>query len=123
MLFFFLNLNPHPGKTLRQHVAELDFVGLLLITAGILCVLFAFNESENGCEKYRVIDIPFMTDSGFPGNQVSTIVLLVVGVVTLIAAGVNEYFTSRSPIVPPRLFRVSKIRQNYEELAAYKRID
>ncbi|KXN92227.1 hypothetical protein AN958_08680 [Leucoagaricus sp. SymC.cos] len=87
MLFFFLNLNPHQGKTLREHVAEFDFVGLLLITAGILCILFGFNESEKSW------------------SRASTIALLVVGFSTLIAAGINESFTKRSPIVPPRLFK------------------
>ncbi|KAJ3574818.1 hypothetical protein NP233_g1504 [Leucocoprinus birnbaumii] len=87
MLFLFLNLNPRPGKTVREHIAEFDFVGLLLITGGILCILFGFNESEKSW------------------SHASTIALLVVGFTTLVAAGVNEYFTTRSPIVPPRLFK------------------
>ncbi|KAF9454660.1 MFS amino acid permease [Macrolepiota fuliginosa MF-IS2] len=87
LLFFFLNLNSRQGKTIQQHIAEFDFVGLLLIVAGVLCILFGFNESETSW------------------SRTSTIVLLVLGGVTLIAAGVNEYFTKRSPIVPPRLFR------------------
>jgi len=87
LLFFFLNLNPHHGKTLREHIQEFDFVGLLLITAGILCVLFGFNESQKSW------------------SHVSTIVLLVVGCVTLVAGGVYECFTKRSPIIPPRLFK------------------
>jgi len=51
ILFFFLNLNPRRGKPFREHVAEFDFVGLFLITGGILCILFGFNESEKGCES------------------------------------------------------------------------
>lgn len=40
------------------------------------------------------------------GNSAQTIAPLVVGVVILIAATINEIYTTRSPIVPPRLFRV-----------------
>ncbi|KAL9715316.1 hypothetical protein Ac2012v2_001979 [Leucoagaricus gongylophorus] len=87
ILFFFLNLNPRRGKPFREHVAEFDFVGLFLITGGILCILFGFNESEKGW------------------SRTSTITLLVIGCVTLVGAGVNEYFTTRSPMIPPRLFK------------------
>lgn len=51
LLFFFLNLNPHQGKTVREHVQEFDFVGLFFIVAGILCLLFGFNESEKSCKE------------------------------------------------------------------------
>ena len=43
----------------------------------------------------------------YPGSSKSTIALLVVGFVTLFAGVVNEAYTKRSPIIPPRLFRVS----------------
>jgi hypothetical protein len=39
------------------------------------------------------------------GSNAETIALLVVGVVLLIGAGINEGFTSRLPIIPPRLFK------------------
>jgi len=87
VLFFFLNLNPHHGKTFHEHMQEFDFVGLVLITAGIICILFGFNESQTSWSK------------------VSTIVLLAVGCATLVAGVVNEWFTKRSPIIPPRLFK------------------
>lgn len=88
ILFFFLNLNPHHGKTFRQHVAEFDFIGLFLIVGGVVCILIGFNFSETSWSTPQ------------------TIAPLVVGIVLLIAATVNEIFTSRSPIVPPRLFKV-----------------
>lgn len=50
ILFFFLNLNPHQGRTLKQHAQEFDFVGLLLFVAGIVMLLLGFNESETSCE-------------------------------------------------------------------------
>ncbi|TEB26640.1 MFS general substrate transporter [Coprinellus micaceus] len=87
VLFWFLNLNPHQGRTFRQHVADFDFVGLVLIVGGIICLLLGFNYSENGWGKPSVI------------------ALITVGGVLLIAGGINECYTTRSPIVPPRLFR------------------
>ncbi|KAL1742378.1 major facilitator superfamily domain-containing protein [Schizophyllum fasciatum] len=88
VLFFFLHLNPHQGRSLRQHVAAFDFLGLFLIVGGVVCLLLGFNFSE---KKW---------------NDAKTIALLVVGGCLLIAAGVNEWFTSREPILPPRLFKV-----------------
>ncbi|GJJ12691.1 hypothetical protein Clacol_006935 [Clathrus columnatus] len=87
ILFIFLNLNPHQGRTLREHAAQFDFIGLFLLVGGVVCLLIGFNNSDNGWGKP------------------ATIVLLVVGVVLLIAASINELFTKRSPILPPRLFK------------------
>ncbi|KAF8969828.1 major facilitator superfamily domain-containing protein [Flammula alnicola] len=87
VLFFFLNLNPHQGRTLRQHVQDFDFVGLFLIVAGVILLLLGFNESQTSWSSSQ------------------TIALLVVGAVSLVSGGVNEMFTKRSPIVPPRLFQ------------------
>ncbi|KAK7693540.1 hypothetical protein QCA50_003109 [Cerrena zonata] len=42
LLFFFLNLNPHQGKTLREHIAEFDFVGFVLIISGVVLILLGF---------------------------------------------------------------------------------
>lgn len=58
LLFFFLHLHPTKhDKTFRQHVEEFDFIGLLLIIAGIGCVLVGFSESQNGCE---CIDVSYV---------------------------------------------------------------
>ncbi|KAI0928708.1 hypothetical protein AcW1_005878 [Taiwanofungus camphoratus] len=88
ILYVFLNLNPHEGKPFRQHVREFDFLGLLLIVGGVVCILIGFNYSETAWDS------------------AATIAPLVIGVCLLIAAVVNEIVTPRSPIVPPRLFRV-----------------
>ncbi|KAJ3543829.1 hypothetical protein NM688_g5814 [Phlebia brevispora] len=89
LLFFTLHLNPvKHGKTIRQHVSEFDFLGLLLIVGGVVCVLLGFNQSENAW------------------NSPATIALLVVGGVLIVLAGGWEAYTTRSPIIPPRLFRV-----------------
>ncbi|KAF7792981.1 hypothetical protein EIP86_004086 [Pleurotus ostreatoroseus] len=77
ILWFFLNLNPHHGKPFRQHVKEFDFLGFILIVGGVVAILIGFNFSET-----------------------------TLGVVLLIVATFNEIYTTRSPIIPPRLFRV-----------------
>ncbi|TDL24822.1 MFS amino acid permease [Rickenella mellea] len=81
ILFFFLNLNPHKGKTLQEHLETFDFIGLILIVVGVVCLLIGFNESQTSW------------------TSIETLVLLVVGVVLLITASVNEIYTSRSAII------------------------
>ncbi|KAJ6502853.1 major facilitator superfamily domain-containing protein [Mycena vitilis] len=87
LLFRFLNLNPHVGKTLREHAREFDFVGLFLFIGGVVCVLLGFNQSQNGWDRP------------------ATIALLAVGGTTLIFGVFFESWTDRSPIIPPRLFK------------------
>ncbi|KAG1782675.1 MFS general substrate transporter [Suillus placidus] len=87
LLFFFLNLNPHEGKPFRHHIQEFDFVGLFVIVAGVVCLLIGFNSSETTWQSAE------------------TIALLAVGGTLLILGGVNEIYTKRSPIIPPRLFK------------------
>ncbi|KAI6144820.1 MFS general substrate transporter [Pisolithus thermaeus] len=87
LLFLFLNLNPHRRKPLREYVHEFDFLGLALVVSGVVCLLIGFNSSET---KWK---------------SAETIVLLVVGVVLLISGAINELYTKRSAIIPPRLFK------------------
>ncbi|TFK42410.1 MFS amino acid permease [Crucibulum laeve] len=87
IIFFFLNLNPKPGRPFKEHVADFDFIGLFLIVAGIICLLIGFNESE------------------VSWSAPATISLIVIGGFLLISVAINESFTKRSPIIPPRLFR------------------
>ncbi|KAI9508296.1 MFS amino acid permease [Russula earlei] len=75
ILFFFLNLNPHHGMTLQQHIREFDFIGLALLMAGAVW------------------------------SSTETIALLSVGCALLLFATINEILTTRSPIIPPRLFK------------------
>ncbi|GJJ12694.1 hypothetical protein Clacol_006938 [Clathrus columnatus] len=104
ILFVFLNLNPHQGRTLREHAAQFDFIGLVLLVGGVVCLLIGFNNSDNGWGKP------------------ATIVLLVVGVVLLIAASINELFTKRSPILPPRLFKTRTTNKSHELTIQYVRM-
>ncbi|KAJ7663013.1 major facilitator superfamily domain-containing protein [Mycena rosella] len=71
LLFFFLNLNPHHGKSFMEHAREFDFVGLFLFVGGVVCLLLGFNQSQEGWDRP------------------ATIALLVVGCVT-IAFGVTR---------------------------------
>lgn len=50
ILFFFLNLNPHQGRTLQEHLQQFDFIGFILIIIGVVLVLLGFNFSETSCE-------------------------------------------------------------------------
>ncbi|KIJ16139.1 hypothetical protein PAXINDRAFT_113909 [Paxillus involutus ATCC 200175] len=87
LLFVFLNVNPHQKRPLRDQVDELDFIGLFGLVAGVVCLLIGFNFSQTSW------------------SDAKTIVLLVVGVVLLIVGGINEIFTTRSAILPARLFQ------------------
>ncbi|KAF8843669.1 MFS general substrate transporter [Paxillus ammoniavirescens] len=86
-LFVFLNVNPHQKRPLRDQVAELDFIGLFGLVAGTVCLLMGFNFGQTSW------------------SDAKTIVLLVVGVVLLTVGGINEMFTTRSAILPARLFK------------------
>ncbi|KAH9066301.1 MFS general substrate transporter [Lactarius vividus] len=87
ILFFFLNLNPHQGMSLQQHLSQFDFLGLALLMSGVVCVLIGLNSGETSW------------------SSAETIALLCVGSTLLILATINEILTSRSPIIPPRLFK------------------
>ena len=107
ILFFFLNLNPHQGRSLTEHLQEFDFIGLFLIVSGIVILLLGFNQSETSCEHLWSGGWVYLYLTFHPGSSKSTIALLAVGGVVLVAGAVNEVYTKRSPIIPPRLFRVS----------------
>jgi hypothetical protein len=73
--------------TLRQHVNQFDFLGLGLLMSGVVCVLIGLNSGETSW------------------SSAETIVLLCSGSVLLKLAAINEMSTTRSPIIPPRLFK------------------
>ncbi|KAI0044553.1 MFS general substrate transporter [Auriscalpium vulgare] len=108
LLFFILHLNPHHGKTFREHVREFDFVGLLLIIFGVVCLLVGFNESETQCKTSQLCPRIRSDEYAPPGVSAPTISLLVIGCLLLISAAVWEVNTAntKSPIIPPRLFKI-----------------
>ncbi|THU98340.1 MFS amino acid permease [Dendrothele bispora CBS 962.96] len=86
-LLFFLRVNPPPRKTLRQYVDEFDFLGLFLIMTGVICLLVGFQFGQTSWSSPQ------------------TLALIGAAVVLLISGCVNEVYTQRSPIIPPRLFK------------------
>lgn len=87
ILFFFLNLNPPKNRTLKELSDDFDYIGLGLLVTGVICILIGFNSSETAW------------------RSAETITLLTVGGLLIVVAGINECYTKKSPIVPPRLFR------------------
>lgn len=67
-----------------------DFFGLFLIIVGTVCVLIGFSSAETVWKSPE------------------TIVLLTVGGLILVSVVFWESYTTRSPIIPPRLFKVRR---------------
>lgn len=89
VLVFTLHLNPHKAVSLGELKRTFDFFGLFLIIAGVVLVLVGFSAGDTAWKTAE------------------TITLLTVGGIVLIAAAVWETRTTRSQIIPPRLFKVS----------------
>lgn len=87
MLFFFLHLNPIEKQSVRKVASDFDFLGLFLIIAGVVCLLVGFSTAVNSW------------------TAPATISTIVIGAVLLVAGSVNEVYTKKSPIIPPRLFK------------------
>ncbi|KDQ21893.1 hypothetical protein BOTBODRAFT_40523 [Botryobasidium botryosum FD-172 SS1] len=85
-LLFFLKLNPVKRRTLSEHVRTFDFVGLLMLMSGVTLLLVGFNSSETSW------------------SSAQTIALVTIGAVMFIGGIAQEFWTTRSPIIPPRLF-------------------
>jgi uncharacterized membrane protein YiaA len=94
--------------TLQQHMSQFDFFGLALLMSGVICSLIGLNNGEFSCAPsscgsiYQLIRLK--------GSSAETIALLCVGCTLLVRAAINEILTTRSPIVPPRLFKVRLCR-------------
>ncbi|KAF5389816.1 hypothetical protein D9757_003708 [Collybiopsis confluens] len=105
LLFFFLNLNPRKQKSFQEHVREFDFIGLGLIIAGVVCLLIGLNKGQTKCE-FQNPDLDGIVSNAIrAGNDAATIALIVVGGCLLFASGVFEMYTTKSAILPPRLFK------------------
>ncbi|KAK4703919.1 hypothetical protein P7C70_g2297, partial [Phenoliferia sp. Uapishka_3] len=89
LLIFTLNLNPHRGMTFADFRRTFDFLGLFFIVGGTVCVLLGFSFGETNW------------------NTPQTISLLTIGGLLLVSAAFWETYTSRSPIIPPRLFKAA----------------
>ncbi|KAL5507072.1 hypothetical protein ACEPAH_6528 [Sanghuangporus vaninii] len=90
ILFMFLHLNPHKRRNVREVASTFDFLGLFLLMGGVVLILIGFQSAQTAAKRWQAPE---------------TISTLVVGGVLLIAGSMNEIYTSREPIVPPRLFK------------------
>ncbi|GAA6054990.1 hypothetical protein JCM3770_000481 [Rhodotorula araucariae] len=88
LLLFFLKLNPTKPPKAAYLISTFDFLGLGLLVSGLVVILVGFTSGEQSWDRPQ------------------TIACLVVGAATLGAAVFVELRTKRSPIIPPRLFRI-----------------
>ncbi len=91
--------------SLRQHLRQFDFLGLALLMSGVVCVLIGLNKGGTSC-AFGLCDSVYWLIH-LKGSSAETIALLCVGSTLLVLAAINEILTTRSPIIPPRLFKVS----------------
>jgi hypothetical protein len=89
-LIFFLKLNPTKRVTVRQMAKTFDWIGLVLFVSGIVLFLTGLASGGNGTWAWT-----------------SSVVLgtLIPGAVCLVAAVINELYTKRQALIPPRLFK------------------
>lgn len=89
ILVFFLKLNPTNKKTFAETSATFDYFGLFTIVGAVVLFLVGLNEGPS--------------DAGWISGQ--SLGLLLISGVFLTACLVNEFRTTRQPILPPRLFQ------------------
>lgn len=86
----FSTKHKHDGKTKRQLIKEIDYIGLFLFIAG--CVLFLLGINYGGRQ--------------YAWNDAHVIGPMVVGVLCLVALGFYEAYADLPlPIMPPKIFR------------------
>ena len=90
VLFFFLKLNPTKRTTISQMAKTFDWIGLLFFVSGI--VLFLTGLASGG-------------DGTFAWTSGVVLGTIIPGVVCLIVAVINELYTKKQPLIPPRLFK------------------
>ncbi|KAL5507326.1 hypothetical protein ACEPAH_6782 [Sanghuangporus vaninii] len=86
LLFFFLHLKPLNRRTIRETVSTFDFLGLFLLTSGVILFLFGLEDANTAADGWRAAE---------------TLAPLIIGTVLLAAGVVDGVFTKRYPIIPP----------------------
>ncbi|KAK7036578.1 hypothetical protein VNI00_011511 [Paramarasmius palmivorus] len=86
-LLFFLKLTPQPRRTFAENLRQFDFVGLILIVSGVVCLLVGFQFGQNNWADPQAI------------------ALVTLSVLLLASGCINELYTKQSPIIPPRLLK------------------
>lgn len=90
IVILFLKLNPPPKRSTKEILSTFDFLGLFLITAGVIVLLVGFEEVGVAADGWRAPQ---------------TIAPLVTGVLLLVFGAVNEVLTKQEPIFSARLFK------------------
>lgn len=90
LLMFFLHLNPTKKMTFAEIVSTFDYIGLFLMTAGVVLILIGFQGSQSRTNGWAAAE---------------TLTPLVVGCVLVVLAALNELTTHRDAVIPPRLFK------------------
>lgn len=90
ILLLFLRVNPHKPRPLREIISAFDFFGLFLLMGGTALLLIGFQGADAARKGW---------------HAPVTLAPLCIGSVMIVAGAVNEFFTSKEPVVPPRLFR------------------
>jgi hypothetical protein len=90
VLVVFLKLNPRKRTSLSEVIRTFDWLGFLLLVSGIVLFLVGLASGGNG------------TWSWTSGVVLGT---LIPGALCLVLGVVNELYTKRIPLVPPRLFK------------------
>ncbi|OCB92183.1 MFS general substrate transporter [Sanghuangporus baumii] len=85
----FPHLDPHKRRSVLEVASTFDFLGLFLLMGGVVLIFIGFQSAQTAAKRWQAPE---------------TISILVVGGVLLIAGSINEVYTSRDLIVPPRLF-------------------
>ena len=90
VLMIFLKLNPTKRVTVSELVRTFDWIGLALFVSGIVLFLTGLASGGNGTFAWT-----------------SSVVLgtIIPGGICLLLAVVNELYTKRQPLIPPRLFK------------------
>ncbi|TIB95842.1 MFS general substrate transporter [Wallemia mellicola] len=87
-LIVFLKLNPKERPPYKEVLKQFDYIGLLSILTAAICIIVGFSVASSSTWKNPAV-----------------IALIVVGGVVLLFAGVWETYTTKSQIIPPRLFK------------------
>lgn len=85
-----MKLNPRKRVTVSEVIRTFDWLGLLLFVSGIVLFLTGLSSGGNGTWSW---------------NSGLVLGTLIPGAVCLVLGVVNELYTKRIPLVPPRLFK------------------
>ncbi|KAI5118065.1 hypothetical protein M0805_006328 [Coniferiporia weirii] len=90
ILLFFLHLNPTKKRPVREVASTFDFAGLFLFAGGIVLLLIGFQGAETAKKGWAAAE---------------TLAPLIIGIALLVVGAINEVYTTKQPIIPPRLFK------------------